>query len=61
MYKSEKADEVIWQVRDTTRVPILDRVQAKLMKFISYPEIHAPQGQEQSQKIVSNLQTTYTV
>ena len=48
MYTSEKTDKVIWQVTDTTRVPILGRVQAKLMNYISYPEIHAPQGQEQS-------------
>ena len=36
------------RLTDTTRVPILGRVQAKLMNYISYPEIHAPQGQEQS-------------
>ena len=45
---SEKTDKVIWQVTDTTGVPILGRVQAKLMNYISYPEIHAPQGKEQS-------------
>ena len=44
MYMSEKTDKVIWQVTDTTRVPILGRVQAKLMNYISYPEIHAPQS-----------------
>ena len=43
MYMSEKTDKVIWQVIDTTGVPILGRVQAKLMNYISYPEIHAPQ------------------
>ena len=48
MYMSEKTDRVIWQVTDTVGVPILGRVQAKLMKYISYPEIHAPQEQEQS-------------
>ena len=48
IYTSEKTDRVIWQVTDTTGVPILGRVQAKLMKDISYPEIHAPQEQEQS-------------
>ena len=48
MYMSEKTDKVIWQVTDTTRFPVLGRVQAKLMNYISYPEIHAPQGQEQS-------------
>ena len=45
---SEKTDKVIWQITDTTRVPILGRVQAKLMNYTSYPEIHVPQGQEQS-------------
>ena len=45
---SEKTDKVTWQVTNTTRVPILGRVQAKLMNYISYLEIHAPQGQEQS-------------
>ena len=48
MYTSEKTDRVIWQVTDTTGIPILGRVQAKLMNYISYPEIHAPQEQEQS-------------
>ena len=48
MYTHEKTDKVIWQVTDTTKVPILGTVQAKLMNYISYPEIHAPQGQEQS-------------
>ena len=48
MYTSEKTDRVIWKVTDTTRVPILGRVQAKLMNYISYPEIHAPHEQEQS-------------
>ena len=47
-YTSEKTDRVIWQVIDTTGVPILGRVQAKLMNYISYPEIHVPQEQEQS-------------
>ena len=45
---SEKTDRAIWQVTDTTGVPILGRVQAKLMKYIGYLEIHAPQEQEQS-------------
>ena len=48
MYMSEKTDRVIWQVTDTTGVPILGRTQAKLMNYISYPEIHAPPGQGQS-------------
>ena len=45
---SEKTDRVIWQVKDTTGVLILGIVQAKLMNYISYPEIHTPQEQEQS-------------
>ena len=48
MYTSEKTDRVIWQVTDTTAVPILDRIHAKLMKYISYPEIHAPWEHKQS-------------
>ena len=36
---------VIWQVTDTTEVPILGRTQVKLMNYISYLEIHAPQQQ----------------
>ena len=42
---SEKTDRVIWQVTDTTGVPILSRAQAKLMNHISYPKIHPPQEQ----------------
>ena len=57
MYKSGKTDKVIWQVTDTTRVPILGRVQAKLMNYISYPEIHAPQGQEQSPVSTDSLKS----
>ena len=49
MYTSEKTDRVIWQVTDTMGVPILGRTQAKHMNYISYPEIHAPLGQGQSQ------------
>ena len=45
MYTSEKTDRVIWQVADTTGVPILGRAQAKLMNYISYPKIHLPQEQ----------------
>ena len=45
MHTNEKADRVIWQVTDTTGIPILGRTQAKLMNYISYPEIHAPQQQ----------------
>ena len=55
MYMSEKTDRVIWQATDTVQVPILGRTQAKLMNYISYPEIYAPLGQEQSP--VSSLQT----
>ena len=43
-YISEKTDRVIWQVTDTTGVPILGRTQAKLMNYISYPKIHPPHG-----------------
>ena len=56
---------VIWQVTDTTGVPILGRVQAKLMNYISYPEIHAPQKKSpvsqdslQSADYVHSLKTT---
>ena len=45
MYTSEKTDRVIWQVTDTTGVPILGRAQAKLMNYISYLKIHPPQEQ----------------
>ena len=48
MHTNEKADRVIWQVTDTTRVPILGRTQMKLMNYVSYPEIHAPQQQQSS-------------
>ena len=53
----EKTDRVVWQVTDTTGVPILVRVQAKLMKYISYLEIHAPQEQEQSPVSQGSLKT----
>ena len=45
MYASEKTDRVIWQVTDTTRVPILGRTQVKLMNYISHPKIHPPHRQ----------------
>ena len=48
MYMSEKTDRVIWQVTNTTGVPILGRTQTKLMNYISYLEVHAPPGQGQS-------------
>ena len=48
MHTNEKADRVIWQVTDTMGVQILGRTQAKLMNYISYLEIHAPQQQQSS-------------
>ena len=48
MHTNKKTDRAIWQVTDTTGVPILGRTQAKLMNYISYPEIHAPQQQQSS-------------
>ena len=48
MHTNEKADRVIWQVTDTSGFPILGRTQAKLMNYISYPEVHAPQQQQSS-------------
>ena len=48
MHTKEKTDRVTWQVTDTTGVPILGRTQAKLMNYISYPEIHAPPQQQSS-------------
>ena len=58
MYTSEKTDRVIWQVTDTMEVPILGRTQAKLMNYISYPEIHAPLGQGQSPVSTDSLKST---
>ena len=58
MYTSEKTDSVIWQVTDTMGVPILGRTQAKLMNYISYPEIHAPLAQEQSPVSTDSLKST---
>ena len=55
---SEKTDRVIWQITDTTGVPILSRTQAKLMNYISYPEIHAPLGQGQSPVSTDSLKST---
>ena len=54
---SEKTDRVTWQVTDTTGVPILGRAQAKIMNYISYPEIHAPQEQEQSPVAQNSLKS----
>ena len=58
MYTSEKTDRVIWQVTKTTGVPILGRTQAKLMNYISYPEICASKDQEQSPVSVDSLKST---
>ena len=58
MYTSEKTDRVIWQVTNTTGVPILGRIQAKLMNYISYPEVHAPKSQEQSPVSADSVKST---
>ena len=58
MYTNEKTDRVIWQVTNTMGVPILGRTQAKLMNYISYPEVYAPKGQEQSPVSVDSLKST---
>ena len=55
---SEKTDKVTWQEADTTGVPILGRTQAKLMNYISYPEIHAPLGQGQSPVSTDSFKST---
>ena len=47
---------VIWQVTDTTGVPILGRAQAKLTNYISYLKIHPPQ--EQSPVSQDSLKST---
>ena len=39
-------------------VPILGRTKAKLMNYISYPEIHAPTSQEQSPVSANSLKST---
>ena len=41
-----------------TGVPILGRVQAKLMNYISYPEIHAPKYQEHQPVSADSLKST---
>ena len=56
MYTSEKSDGVIWQVTDTTGVPILGRAQAKLMNYISYLKVHLLQ--EQSPVSQDSLKST---
>ena len=55
---SEKTDRVIWQVTDTTGVQILGRTQAKLMNYISYPEIHALPRQGQSPVSMDSIKST---
>ena len=52
----EETDRIIWQVTDTTGVPILDRAQAKLMNYISCPKIHL--SQEQSPVSQDSLKST---
>ena len=58
MYTSEKTDRVIWQITKTTGVPILGRTQAKLMNYMSYPEIHAPKDLGQSPVSADSLKST---
>ena len=58
MYTSKKTDRIIWQVTNTMGVPILGRTQAKLMNYISYPEVHAPKSQEQSPVSADSLKST---
>ena len=41
-----------------TGVPILGRLQAKLMNYISYPEIHAPKNQEHQPVSANSLKST---
>ena len=58
MSMTEKTDRVTWQVTNTTGVPILGRVQAKLMNYTSYPEIHAPKNQEHQPVSADSLKST---
>ena len=58
MYTCEKTDRVTWQVMNTTGVSILGRVQAKLMNYINYPEIHAPKNQEHQPVSADSLKST---
>ena len=58
MYTKEKTDRVVWQVTNTTGVPILGRTQAELMNYISYPVVHAPKCQEQSPVSADSLKST---
>ena len=58
MCTSENTDRVTWQVMNTTEVPILGRVQVKLMNYISYPEIHTPKNQEHQPVSADSLKST---
>ena len=58
MYTSEKTDRVTWEVMNTTGVPVLGRVQAKLMNYTSYPEIHTPENQEHQPVSADSLKST---
>ena len=58
MYTSEKTDRVTWQVMNTAGVPILGRVQVKVMNYISYPEIHASKNQEHQPVSADSLKST---
>ena len=49
---------VTWQVTNTTGVPILGRVQVKLMNYISYPEVHAPGNQEHQPVLADSFKST---
>ena len=55
---SVKTDRVTWEVTNMTGVPILGRVQAKLMNCISYPEIYAPKNQEHQPVSANSLKST---
>ena len=65
MCTNEKTDRVTWQVTNMTGVPILGRAQAKLMNYISYPDIHAPKNQEHqpvsATDYVHSLETVYSL
>ena len=60
MHTSKKTDRVMWQVKNTTGVPILGRTQAKHMNYVSYPEICAPVSQRnlKSTDYVHSLEPT---
>ena len=58
MYTSERTGRVIWQVTNTTGVPILGRIHAKLMNYISYLEVCEPKDQEQSPVSGHSLKST---